>query len=81
MVGWLKILGLILLSGGILMAGPMSRAQAATSATLDILPDDATAGVADTVDLGRVKPISRPGRDAGQPLPSGNPLWAIRPRS
>ena len=76
MVRWLKILGLALLSGGALTAGPMPRAQAATSATLDILPDD-TAGVADTVDLGRVKPISKPSRDAGRPLPSGNPLWAI----
>ena len=74
MVRWLKILGLVLLSGGTLAAGPM--AQAATSATLDILPDD-TAAVADTVDLGRVRPISKPSRDAGRPLPSGNPLWAI----
>ena len=76
MVRWLKILGLALLSGGVLTAGPMPLAQAATSATLDILPDD-TVGVADTVDLGRVKPISKPSRDAARPLPSGNPLWAI----
>jgi general secretion pathway protein N len=75
MVGWLKILGLVLLSGGALTAGPMSPARAATSATLDIPPDDT--GVADTVDLGRVKPISKPNRDGGRPLPSGNPLWAI----
>jgi general secretion pathway protein N len=75
MVGWLIILGLILLSGGALTAGPMSPAQAATSATLDILPDDT--GLADAVDLGRVKPISKPSRDGGRPLPSGNPLWAI----
>ena len=77
MVGWLKILGLVLLSGGVLAAGPMPLAQAATSATLDILPDDTVGGVADTVDLGRVKPISKPSRDAARPLPSGNPLWAI----
>ena len=76
MVRWLKILGLALLSGGVLTAGPMPLAQAATSATLDILPDD-TVGVADTVDLGRVKPISKPSRDGARPLPSGNPLWAI----
>ena len=63
MVGWLKILGFVLLLGGALAAGP-NAAQAATSATLDILPDDTAGGVADTVDLGRVKPISNsePGR-------------------
>jgi general secretion pathway protein N len=75
MVGWLKILGLVLFSGAALAAGPM--AQAATSATLDILPDDTAGGFADTVDLGRVQPISKPSRDGGRPLPSGNPLWAI----
>ena len=77
MVGWLKILGLALLAGGALTAGPMPLALAATSATLDILPDDTAGGIADTVDLGSVKPISKPGREGGRPLPSGNPLWAI----
>jgi general secretion pathway protein N len=77
MVGWQKILGLVLLSAGALVAGPIPLVQAATSATLDILPDDTAAAVADTVDFGSVKPISKPGRDAGRPLPSGNPLWAI----
>ena len=77
MVGWLKILGLVLLTGGALLAGPMPPAQAATSATLEILPDDTAGGVADSVDLGRVKPISKPNREEGRPLPSGNPLWAI----
>jgi general secretion pathway protein N len=77
MVGWLKILGLALLAGGALTAGPMPLALAATSATLDILPDDTAGGAADTVDLGSVKPISKPNREGGRPLPSGNPLWAI----
>lgn len=77
MVRWFKILGLALLSGGALTASRVPVAEAATSATLDILPDDAAAVVADTVDVGRVKPISKPGRDASKPLPSGNPLWAI----
>jgi general secretion pathway protein N len=77
MVGWLKILGLALLSGGALTAGPMPLALAATSATLDILPDDTAGGAADTVDLGSVKAISKPNREGGRPLPSGNPLWAI----
>jgi general secretion pathway protein N len=75
MVGWLKILGLALLAGGVLTAGPL--ALAATSATLDILPDDTAGGAADTVDLGSVRPISKPGREGHRPLPSGNPLWAI----
>ncbi len=77
MVGWLKFLGLVVLSGGALVAGPMAPTQAATSATLDILPDDTAGAVADTVDLGPVKPILKLSRDGGRPLPSGNPLWAI----
>ena len=77
MVRWLKILGLALFSSGALTAGPMPLALAATSATPDILPDDTATGVADTVDLGSVKPISKPGREGSRPLPSGNPLWAI----
>ena len=77
MARWLKILGLVLLSGGALTAGPTPPALAATSATLDILPDDTAGGAADAVDFGSVKPISKPNREAGRPLPSGNPLWAI----
>lgn len=77
MVGWRKILGLVLLSGAALAGSRVPSSQAATSATLDILPDDTAGGVAGTVELGRVQPISKPGRDGGRPLPSGNPLWAI----
>ena len=55
MVKWLKILGLTLLSGGALTAGPVPPAWAATSATLDILPDDAAGTGADAVDLGSVR--------------------------
>ncbi len=78
MVKWFKILGLALLAGGASMvAGPGPRALAATSATLDILPDDAAGSGPDPVELGAVKPISRAGRQGGRPLPSGNPLWAI----
>jgi general secretion pathway protein N len=32
---------------------------------------------ANTVDLGGLKPISRPNREAGKPLPGGNPLWSV----
>jgi general secretion pathway protein N len=78
MLRWLKILAVTLLSGGALAAGLAPRAWAATSATLDILPDDNAGGGADSVDLGTVKPISGPSsREGARPLPSGNPLWAI----
>ena len=75
MVTWFKVLGLALLSGGTLMAGPVPKVLATTSATLDILSNDEP--VADAVDLGSVKPISRPNREGGKSLPSGNPLWAV----
>jgi general secretion pathway protein N len=71
-----KILGLVLLSGGMLVIGSAPKPQAATSSTLDVLPND-RAGEADTVDLGSVKPISRPNREAVKPRSSGNPLWSI----
>lgn len=71
-----RILGLVLLSGGILVAGSAPQPRAATSSTLDILPAD-RAGEGDTVDLGSVKPISRPNREAVKPRASGNPLWSI----
>jgi len=77
MVRWLKILSLALVAGGTLLAGPVPEALAVNSPTLDILPDDGAGKAADAVDLGSVKPISRPGRETAQPLPSGNPLWAV----
>jgi general secretion pathway protein N len=73
MVRWLKILGPVLLSGGMLVAGQMPTARAVTSSTIDILPSEA----AGTVDLGAVKPIASPRREGTKPLPSGNPLWAV----
>jgi general secretion pathway protein N len=77
MLGWLKILGLTLLSAAALAARPAPQAWAATSGTLDILPDDTAGRGAEPVDLGTVKPIPGPGREGARPLPSGNPLWAI----
>jgi general secretion pathway protein N len=77
MVNWPKILGLALLSGGMLVIASAPHSQAATSATLDILPSDRAGEVPDTVDLGSVKPIARPNREAAKPRPSGNPLWSI----
>ncbi len=66
----------VLLAGGVALAGP-AGARAATSAPLDILPDDTARSSADTVDVGGVKPIPKPAREAAKPLPSGNPLWAV----
>jgi general secretion pathway protein N len=76
MVKWPKILRLALLSGGILVAA-VPQLRAATSSTLDILPSDRTGEGADTVDLGTMKPISSPNREAVKPRQSGNPLWSI----
>jgi general secretion pathway protein N len=76
MVKWFKILRLAVLSGAMLVAAAAPQPQAATSSTLDVLPND-RAGEADTVDLGSVKPISRPNREAVKLRPSGNPLWSI----
>jgi general secretion pathway protein N len=73
MVRWLKILGPVLLSGGLLAVGQMPTARAVSSSTIDILPGEA----AGTVDLGAVKPIAGPRREGSKALPSGNPLWAV----
>jgi general secretion pathway protein N len=77
MVKWRKILGLVLLSGGALMTGPRPEVLAATSATLDILPNDRAGEAADTVDIGSLKPLAAPNRTWSKPLPSGNPLWSV----
>jgi general secretion pathway protein N len=75
MVKWPKILGFALLSGGMMLGGPSSRLLAATSATLDIISDEAAAPA--TVEIGRLKPVAGPNRQGTQSLPSGNPLWAV----
>jgi general secretion pathway protein N len=77
MVKWSRIQALALLCGGMLAAGPPPEVFAATSATLDILSGDGPGEAASTIDLGSLKPISRPNREAGKPLPNGNPLWAV----
>src|SRR4051812_22903080 len=71
----LQMLGLALLCGGMLVGGAAPQLLAATSTTLDILSDDRGA-VSDTVDLGSVKPLAKPARDAGKAPVSGNPLWS-----
>jgi general secretion pathway protein N len=75
MVKWPKILGFALLSGGMMLAGLSSRLLAAASATLDIISDESAAPA--VVEIGRLKPIAGPNRQATQPLRSGNPLWAV----
>jgi general secretion pathway protein N len=75
MVRGLDIVGLVLLAGTLTVGQP-PEAVAATSATLDILPEG-PGEAAGAVDLGSLKPISGPGREANKPLPSGNPLWAV----
>ena len=78
MVRWSKILGSALLSGGMLVAaGSVPAVWAATSATLDILSNDDPGAVPGAVDLGSHKPIPRRNPDAGKPVRSGNPLWAV----
>ena len=77
MVRWPKILGFALLSGGMLVAASAPAVRAATSATLDILSNDDPGAVPGAVDLGSLKPIPGPNPDAGKPVRSGNPLWAV----
>jgi general secretion pathway protein N len=75
MAEWSRVTGLVLLFGGILIAGSTPELLAATSASSDILSSDRD--VADTVDIGNLKPITRSNREAVKPLPVGNPLWSV----
>jgi general secretion pathway protein N len=71
-----KIIGLALLSSLMLTAGGATVAHAATSATLDILPND-IAGAPDRVEVGNLKPLAGQKRDTGKLPVSGNPLWSV----
>jgi general secretion pathway protein N len=75
MVAWFRIIGLALLSGLILTAGWVP-ALAATSATLDILPNDVT-GVPERVEVGNLKSLIGQKRDPAKLPVSGNPLWSV----
>jgi general secretion pathway protein N len=70
------IIGLTLLCGVLLTPGGVSTSLAATSATLDILPND-VAGVPERVEIGAVKPLAGQKRDAARLPVSGNPLWSV----
>lgn len=79
MVEWCKMIRLALLCGGVLV-GFSPQAPAATSSTLDIISTNQAADAPESVDIGRVKPITRPGgpnRAAAKSLPAGNPLWSV----
>ncbi len=71
-----KIIGLALLSGLVLTAGRIPVTLAATSATLDILPNDGT-GAPDRVEVGNLKPLAAQTRNPAKLPPSGNPLWSV----
>lgn len=76
MTKWSEIVGLVLLAGAILTAAGVPSAGAATSTTLDILPND-IAGPPERVEVGNLKPLAAQKRDTGKVFPSGNPLWSV----
>jgi general secretion pathway protein N len=76
MVARFKIIGLVLLSCLFLAAGWVSAPLAATSTTLDILPND-VAGVPERVEVGNLKPLPGQRRETGKLPVSGNPLWSV----
>src|ERR1700759_3536081 len=65
------------LAGATLVAIPCRELRAATSSTIDILPDDRPPPAAESVDVGSVKPLARPMPEPVRAPPSGNPLWAV----
>ncbi|WLA54317.1 hypothetical protein [Bradyrhizobium diazoefficiens] len=73
MSGWLRAVGLAALCAVLGSAGTL----AATSSRMDILPDDAAGGPAESVEVGAVRPIARPAQAASKPVPRGNPLWSV----
>jgi general secretion pathway protein N len=76
MVAWFRIIGLALLSGLILTAGRVPVSLAASSATLDILPND-IAGAPERVEVGNLKPLAGQKRDPAKLPVTGNPLWSV----
>jgi general secretion pathway protein N len=70
-----KISGWIMLSS-FLAVGWATIGHAATSGTLDILPND-IAAFPDKVQVGTLKPLTGPKLDAGRISLSGNPLWSV----
>jgi general secretion pathway protein N len=71
-----RITGLVVLSSLGLTTGGVIACHAATSATLDILPNE-LAGPPERVEVGSLKPLARPKPNATRPPVSGNPLWSL----
>jgi general secretion pathway protein N len=76
MVVRFKVIGLVLLSGLIAPGGWTPASHAATSATLDILPNDVAGVPPDRVEVGTVKPLGQNRETVKLPV-SGNPLWSV----
>ncbi|MHB8270196.1 hypothetical protein [Bradyrhizobium sp.] len=76
MVKSIKIAGLAMFSCLILTVGWAPVLHAATSATLDVLPNE-VAGVPERVDVGPLRPLKAQKRQADKPPVSGNPLWSV----
>jgi general secretion pathway protein N len=70
-----KISGSVMLSS-LLTVGWAAIGHAATSGTLDILPND-IAAFPDKVQVGTLKPLAGAKPDAGRMPVSGNPLWSV----
>lgn len=64
--------GFVRLSAAVALGCLSSTLMAATSSTVGPAPEPA-----DTVELGAIKPIGTPERDAPRPAVRGNPLWAV----
>lgn len=75
MVGWLGRIGLAAL--WIIPALETAATMAATSARIDILPDDPVSNSIDGVEVGSLRPIATSGQSASKPIPRGNPLWSV----
>jgi general secretion pathway protein N len=76
MVKSFKIAGLAVFSCLIPAAGWVPVSHAATSTTLDVLPNE-VAGVPERVDVGPLRPLTGQKRQADKLPASGNPLWSV----
>jgi general secretion pathway protein N len=79
MAKWLRLIALALpwTTPASVLALGVGAAVAATSSRVDILSDDDARNSPDTIDVGTVRPIAKPGQAANKPVPRGNPLWAV----
>ncbi|MGL9620833.1 hypothetical protein QRQ56_22725 [Bradyrhizobium sp. U531] len=74
MPSWLRAMGLAALCA----VHGIAATSAATSSRMDILPDDAAGGPAESVEVGTTRPFARPAQQApNKPVARGNPLWSV----